>query len=138
MIPRWQADDVVPTPVLNALGAAKIHLQRTQFVLSVFNTLSIAVTTYYAAPVASVTVPGTSIRPFGSLIGWLGAVGVLAATYLLLDRTVIYPAEVSYNSHQASDRERNPGYDVTVDSNERIRRLEEQLIGTDGGASEDS
>jgi len=137
VIPDWQADDALPQRALNTLGALKIHLQRTQFVLSAFNTGAIAVTAYYSAPIASLTVPGTAVRPFATIWGWLAGVALLAVTYLVVDRTVIYPAEVSYNSHQASRRDRNPGFDMTVDSNERIRRLEDQLVEADGGDSSD-
>jgi len=136
VIPDWQADESVSQRVLNILGAAKIHVQRTQFVLAVFNTAAIATTAFYSAPVASLTVPGTTIKPFTTIIGWLAAVAALAVAYLVVDRVLIYPAEVSYRSHEASRRDRNPGYDVTVDSNERIRRLEDQLVEADGGDDE--
>jgi len=138
VIPDWQADESVSQRVLNILGAAKIHVQRTQFVLAVFNTAAIATTAFYSAPVSSLTVPGTTIRPFTTIIGWLAAVAALAVTYLAVDRVLIYPAEVTYRSHEASRRDRNPGYDVTVDSNERIRRLEDQLVEADGGDGGDS
>ena len=134
MIER-QADDYLPGWALNYLGAAKIHVQRTQFILSIFNTASIALTVYYTTPLPGVTIPGTPIRPFATVFGWLGMVAALAAVFLLVDRVLLYPAEISYNSHQASHRERNPGYDVTVDSNERIQRIEDELgiTQTDGG-----
>lgn len=121
-----QADQYLPVWALNYLGALKIHLQRTQFVLSIFNTISIALTVYYTSPIAAVRVPVAG-RPFASIYGWLGFVATIAIGYLVVDRILVYPAEISYNSHQASRRERNPGYDVTVDSNERIRRIEDKL-----------
>lgn len=139
MIDR-QADDFLPQGVLNVLGAAKIHVQRTQFVLSIFNTVSIAVTVFFTSPISSVHVPLFG-RPWTSVYAWLATVMLVAVAYLVVDRVLLYPAEVSYNSHQSSRRDRNPGYDVTVDSNERIRRIEEQLheqnlVETDGGQDE--
>lgn len=134
----WQADSVLPQRVLQYLGAAKIHIQRTTFILSMFNTAGIALTTYYAAGVPTWTIPTTTIRPFTSVLAWLGVIMAGALAFLVVDRTVLYPAEVSYNSHQASERERNPGYDVTVDSNERLRRIEAELgiAAADGGEDE--
>lgn len=133
MIDR-QADDYLPQWALNVLGAAKIHVQRTQFVLSIFNTLSIAITVYFTSPVSSVSVPVLG-QPWTTVWAWLATVALVALAYLVVDRVLVYPAEVSYNSHQASRRERNPGYDVTVDSNERIQRIEDELgiAQTDGG-----
>lgn len=135
-----QADEWLPTWALNYLGALKIHVQRTQFVLSIFNTASIAITVYFTSPVANVYVSNWvpllgGFRPWASIWGWLGTVAAIAAVYLVIDRVLVYPAEVSYNSHQASQRERNPGFDVTVDSNERIQRIEDELGITqpDGG-----
>jgi len=134
MIPRWQADDLVPTGALNALGALKIHAQRTQIVYGLFNTAGIAVTTYYSAPVDSLTIPGTAVRPFTTLTGWLATIVVLGVIYLVVDRGLLYPAEVSYRSHEASDRERNPGYDVTVDTNELVQQIAQAVgVAPDGG-----
>lgn len=141
----WQADDLLPTSVLNYLGALKIHVQRTQFVLAIFNTASIAITVYFTSPVSTVHVSEWvpvlgGVHPWASIWGWLGTVAAIAAVYLVIDRVLVYPAEVSYNSHQASRRERNPGYDVTVDSNERIQRIEDELniTQTDGGHNNDT
>lgn len=122
-----QADEYLPPTALNYLGALKIHVQRTQFVLAIFNTASIAITAYYTTPLPAVAVPWTSIQLWTSVYGWLASVALVAALYLVIDRVLVYPAEVSYNSHQASRRDRNPGYDVTVDSNERIQRIEDEL-----------
>lgn len=138
MIPSWQADDVLPASALNVLGAMKIHAQRTQVVYGLINTGGIAVTTYYSAPVDGLTVPGTSIRPFTSLVGWLAAIAVLGVVYLVVDRGLLYPAEISYQSHEASDRDRNPGFELTADSNERIRRIERAVdVASDGGQEAD-
>ncbi|MUV59771.1 hypothetical protein [Halobacterium sp. CBA1126] len=130
-----QADDHLPAWVLRYLGAAKIHVQRTQFILAIFNTGSIALTVYFTTPLPNLTIPGTSIQPFTTVFGWLSVVALVAGLFLVVDRVLLYPAEISYNSHQASHRERNPGYDVTVDSNERIQRIEDELdiTQTDGG-----
>lgn len=68
----WQADDVLPQWTLNYVGAVKIHVQRTQFLLGMFNTLGIAVTVYYNSPIASVGVAG--VRPWTTILGWLATV----------------------------------------------------------------
>lgn len=135
----WQADRVLPRWVLRYLGATKIHVQRTQFVLGIFNTATIAATAYYTAPISSLTIPGTAIRPFTSILGWLGLVVAGALLFLGVDRALLYPAEVTYNAHQSSREDRNPGYAVTVDSNERIQRIEDELgiSQTDGGRDDD-
>lgn len=134
-----QADDYLPSWVLRYLGAAKIHVQRTQFILAIFNTGSIALTVYFTTPLPTLTIPGTSIRPFATVFGWLGVVAIVAGIFLLVDRVLLYPAEISYNSHQASHRDRNPGFDVTVDSNERIQRIEQELgiMQPDGGNTQE-
>lgn len=135
-----QADDYLPAWMLRYLGAAKIHVQRTQFILAIFNTGSIALTVYFTTPLPNLTIPGTSIQPFTTVFGWLSVVALVAGLFLVVDRILLYPAEISYNSHQASHRDRNPGYDVTVDSNERIQRIEDELgiAQTDGGTDTDT
>lgn len=128
----WQADDVLPQWTLNYIGAIKIHIQRTQFILGMFNTIMIGVTAYYNSPIPAVELWG--IKPWTTVYGWLATVCLGATLFLVVDRTTLYPAEVSYNSHQASREDRNPGYRLTVKNSEKLDRIERKLdiTQTDG------
>lgn len=52
--------------------------------------------------------------------------GVVSAA-VLVDRVILHPGQIIYQSHQVDSSGRSPNYEVTVETREAVRDLQQQL-----------
>lgn len=115
-----QADQFLPTNIMRVIGAARTYAQRMQFFLGVPNTLMIGVLFYNDNAVIQSVFP--------TVYHWVGFIlFVVVPSAILVDRTVLHPAQITYTAHQNAFENRSPGFRIGVDNNYRIKRIEEAL-----------
>lgn len=117
---RWQADEWLPTPVLQTIGALRTYAARMQFFLGVPNTLMIGVLFYNDSPLIQAYVP--------TVYHWVAIIllGVVPAA-VAVDRVLLHPAQIVYNAHQNDDEARSPNYRETMENQRRIEALHDRL-----------
>jgi hypothetical protein len=116
----WQADEWLPTPVLQTVGALRTYAARMQFFLGVPNTLMIGVLFYNDSPLIQAYVP--------TVYHWVAIIlcGVVPAA-VAIDRVLLHPAQIVYNQHQNGDEARSPNYRETMENQRRIEALHDRL-----------
>lgn len=116
----WQADEWLPTPVLQTVGAIRTYAARIQFFLGVPNTLMIGVLFYNDSPFIQSVVP--------TVYHWIAIIllGVVPAA-IAIDRVLLHPAQIVYNQHQNGDEQRSPNYRETMENQRRIEALHDRL-----------
>jgi len=117
---QWQADDVVPRRVMQAIGALRTYAARMQFFLGVPNTLMIAVLFYNDSPLLQSYIP--------TVYHWVAIIlfGVVPAA-VAVDRVLLHPAQIIYNSYQTDENGRSPNYEVTVETRKAVERVHDRL-----------
>ena len=117
---RWQADEWLPLPVLQTVGALRTYAARMQFFLGVPNTLMIGVLFYNDSPLIQAYVP--------TVYHWVAIIllGVVPAA-VAIDRVLLHPAQIVYNQHQNGDEARSPNYRETMENQRRIEALHDRL-----------
>jgi hypothetical protein len=116
----WQADERLPKSMMRVIGAARTYAARMQFFLGVPNTLMIGVLFYNDSALIQSFVP--------TVYHWVAIMlfGVVPAA-VLVDRVILHPAQIIYQSHQVDSSGRSPNYEVTVETREAVRDLQQQL-----------
>lgn len=119
-ITEWQADDVLPGQWMRIIGAARTYAQRVQFFLGVPNTLMIGILFYNdTAAIQSI---------FPTVYHWVAFIlGVVVPSAILLDRTLLHPAQIMYNQFQNGHEDRSPNYRETMNNQRGINRLHQRL-----------
>lgn len=117
---RWQADDILPKGILQAVGAMRTYAARMQFFLGVPNTLMIGVLFYNDSPLLQTYIP--------TVYHWVAIIlfGVVPAA-VAMDRLLLHPAQIVYNQHQNGDEGRSPNYRETMENQRRIDALHDKL-----------
>jgi len=115
-----QADDVLPTSTLRVIGAMRTYAARMQFFLGVPNTLMIGVLFYNdSAAVQSV---------FPTVWHWVAFIlGVVVPAAIVMDRTLLHPAQIIYNQFQNGHENRSPNFRETMENQRKIDALHERL-----------
>ena len=114
MIP--QADRWLPTHILRWIGGARTYGQRLTFYLGMLNTATLMIVLYDSSDVVASVFP--------TVAHWLVFVGLVAVPAIVaFDYWLVHAAQITYNSHQQSQSNRNPGYALTEENNEMLRRL---------------
>jgi hypothetical protein len=116
----WQADERLPKSIMRVIGAGRTYATRMQFFLGVPNTLMIGVLFYNDSALIQSFVP--------TVYHWVAIIlfGVVPAA-VVIDRVILHPAQIIYNSHQVDESGRSPNYQVTVETREAVRDLQQQL-----------
>jgi|AKVG01.1.fsa_nt_gi hypothetical protein len=117
---EWQADEVLPTRTMQVIGGLRTYAARMQFFLGVPNTLMIGVLFYNDSALIQSYVP--------TVYHWVAIIlfGVVPAA-VLVDRVILHPSQIIYQSHQVDSPGRSPNYQVTVETREAVRDLQQQL-----------
>lgn len=131
-----QIDDFLSTRVVSLIGAIRTLASQAKFYLGFLQFWAIMAMAYYhprATLVREISIGG--VQPIGTFPRWNVFLGICLGGLMLFVHVVDVPARITYNSRQGSDRRRNPGYDATMDNNERLQRIERHLeiATTDGG-----
>lgn len=115
-----QADDYVSGHIMQWIGALRTYGQRMNFFLSVPNTLMIGVLFYNDAPVLHAVFP--------TVYHWIGFILlVVVPAAILVDRVLLHPAQIMYNSHQSGRENRSPNYRETMENQRQIQDLHARL-----------
>lgn len=115
-----QADDVLPTSTLQVIGAMRTYAARMQFFLGVPNTLMIGVLFYNDSPVVQSVFP--------TVWHWVAFIlGVVVPTAIVVDRTLLHPAQIIYNQHQNGHESRSPNFRETMENQRKIEALHDRL-----------
>jgi len=122
---QWQADSVVPKRLMQVIGALRTYASRVQFFLGVPNTLMIAVLFYNDSAILQAYVP--------TVYHWVAIIlfGVVPAA-VAVDRVLLHPAQIIYNSYQTDESGRSPNYQVTVETRERVEEVHDRLDELEG------
>jgi hypothetical protein len=117
---HWQADEALPTRTMQLIGGLRTYAARMQFFLGVPNTLMIGVLFYNDSALIQSVIP--------TVYHWVAIIlfGVVPAA-VALDRVILHPAQIIYQSHQVDESGRSPNYEVTVETREAVRDLQQQL-----------
>jgi hypothetical protein len=116
----WQADEALPTRTMKVIGGLRTYAARMQFFLGVPNTLMLGVLFYNDSALIQNYVP--------TVYHWVAIIlfGVVPAA-VALDRVILHPAQIIYQSHQVDSSGRSPNYEVTVETREAVKDLQQQL-----------
>lgn len=116
----WQADEALPREIMQVIGALRTYAARMQFFLGVPNTLMIGVLFYNDSPLLQSYIP--------TVYHWVAIIlfGVVPAA-IAVDRLLLHPAQIIYQSHQTDESGRSPNYRVTVETREAVERVHERL-----------
>ena len=121
-----QADRWLPTSALRWIGGLRTYGARLTFYLGFANTATLMYVLYNESALIS------SIFP--SVAYWLAFLGFVAIPLLIVgDFVLFHVAEITYNAHQNSQANRNPGYRLTEENNEMLRQM---MHATDGGGED--
>jgi len=114
---QWQADTLVSRRAMQLIGALRTYAARMQFFLGV---PMIAVLFYNDSPLLQSYIP--------TVYHWVAIIlfGVVP-TAVAIDRVLLHPAQIIYNSYQTDESGRSPNYQVTVETKEEVERLHERL-----------
>ena len=117
---QWQADSVVPKRLMQVIGALRTYASRVQFFLGVPNTLMIAVLFYNDSAILQAYVP--------TVYHWVAIIlfGVVPAA-VAVDRVLLHPAQIIYNSYQTDESGRSPNYQVTVETRDAVEEVHDRL-----------
>lgn len=112
-----QIDSIAPTSVLLILGGMRTYMGRLNFFLGVPNTFMIAILFYNDTDILRVIFP--------TVFHWILFIGfIFVPSVILFDRMILHPAQITYNAHQASRKNRNPVYKEVMEIKEILEENE--------------
>ena len=122
-----QADRWLPTSALRWIGGLRTYGARLTFYLGIMNTGTLMFVLYNQS--------GFIQSVFPSALHWLAFLAIVVVpAIIVVDYALFHVAEITYNAHQNSQANRNPGYRLTEQNNEMLRRM---MHATDGGEEDD-
>ena len=121
-----QLDDFTGPDLMRKIGAVRTFGSRAGFYYQLPQLIMIAGLFYFQVEALQSLVP--------TIWHWVGIIVALGVVVVLIDYTVVYPAQITFRNDQSDRRERNPSFALTQDiyneMHERLDRLEGR-IGAD-------